>query len=254
MNIRVMTFNIRYDTEGDGINAFAGRKEFIREFLLREKPDVIGFQEALPHVRDFLRDALTGYTVLGAGRRADYSDEGVPVAYRNDKFDLLSYETFWLSDTPDKPGSFYTIDQSPCPRLTVMATLIDRESGKPFVFANTHLDHYGEFARVCGASLTIGKIVEKGLPFLLTGDFNATPDSKAIQTIKNVKGVKELTAGVPKSFATYHGYGKITKNCKIDYIFSNGRAVKDSLVIHTDKRADGVYLSDHYPISVIAAL
>ena len=255
MQVRVMTFNIRYDTSGDGINSFDGRKAFIKEFIDREKPDVIGFQEVVPHVRTWLTENLTDYVVLGMGRNADYTGESVSIAYRKDKYDLVGFEQFWLSDTPDVPGSRYVLDQSGCPRISVQATLVSKEERKIFTFANTHLDHVGKMARVCGASLLMNKLMSANkYPFILTGDFNEQPDGDAIKEISGVKGVRDLTKALSKSVATFHGYGKITKNCKIDYIFSSGKAVKDTLTVHTDKRDDGVYLSDHYPISVIAEL
>ena len=71
MLVNAMTFNIRYDTLDDGANCFEGRKAFIKKFLDREKPDVIGFQEVLPHVRAWLCDNLPDYTVLGMGRNND---------------------------------------------------------------------------------------------------------------------------------------------------------------------------------------
>lgn len=92
MLVNAMTFNIRYDTLDDGANCFEGRKVFIKEFLDREKPDVIGFQEVLPHVREWLCNNLPDYTVLGMGRNPDYSGESVSIAYRKDKFDLVKFD------------------------------------------------------------------------------------------------------------------------------------------------------------------
>ena len=252
MQAKVMTFNIRYDTLQDGVNCFEGRKGLVKEFLDREAPDVIGFQEVLPHVRDWLSESLPMYTVLGAGRNADYTGEGVSVAYRRDRFDLAGFDQFWLSDTPDVPGSRYMLDQSVCPRVTVLAKLVSREDGAAFTFVNTHLDHVGEYAKVCGASLLMTKLCSANRgSFVLTGDFNALPRDNAIREIKSVKGVRDLTASVKE--ATYHGYGTVRTDCKIDYIFSNRAAVKDSLVVHKDCRGD-IWLSDHYPISVTVEL
>lgn len=248
MNVNVMTFNIRYDTKDDGQNCFDGRKNLVKAFLDREKPDVIGFQEVVPHVRAWLCENLPDYTVLGMGRNADFTGESVSIAYRKDKFDLVSFRQYWLSDTPDVPGSRYLLDQSVCPRISVQATLVSRAEHKIFTFANTHLDHVGEYAKVCGASLLMNKLLsENPYPFALTGDFNATPDQNAIKVIKSQKGVRDLTASVKE--ATYHGYGTVTRNAKIDYIFSNRPAVKNTLVVHKDCEKD-LWLSDHYPISV----
>lgn len=247
MQVQVMTFNIRYDTKDDGINCFDGRKALVKAFLDREKPDVIGFQEVVPHVRAWLCENLPDYTVLGMGRNADYSGESVSIAFRKDKFDLVEFHQFWLSDTPDVPGSRYLLDQSGCPRISVQASLVFRAEGKVFTFANTHLDHVGKYAQVCGASLLMNKLLSgQKYPFVLTGDFNATPQQEAIRAIKAIKGVRDLTAGVKGT--TYHGYGK-ADNAKIDYIFSNRPAVKDSLTVHKDCE-NGIWISDHYPISV----
>ncbi|MGN1122632.1 MAG: endonuclease/exonuclease/phosphatase family protein [Eubacteriales bacterium] len=247
MQVQVMTFNIRYDTKDDGINCFDGRKALVKAFLDREKPDVIGFQEVVPHVRAWLCENLPDYTVLGMGRNADYSGESVSIAFRKDKFDLVEFHQFWLSDTPDVPGSRYLLDQSGCPRISVQASLVSRAEGKVFTFANTHLDHVGKYAQVCGASLLMNKLLSgQKYPFVLTGDFNATPKQEAIRAIKAIKGVRDLTAGVKGT--TYHGYGKVD-NAKIDYIFSNRPAVKDSLTVHKDCE-NGIWISDHYPISV----
>lgn len=251
-----MTFNIRYDTKDDGINCFDGRKAMIKEFIEKEQPDVVGFQEVLPHVRQWLVDNLTDYVVLGMGRNPDYTGESVSIAYNKNKYDLVKFDQFWLSETPDVPGSRYTIDQSGCPRITVIASLVSRADGKVFTFANTHLDHIGKFAQVCGASFLMTKLLsDNKYPFFLTGDFNALPDSEAIMTIKNMADVAELTEGIDEKYATYHGYGTVKENYKIDYIFSNKstKICDKSLTVHTDSK-DGVYLSDHYPISVVAEI
>ena len=256
MKIKVMTFNIRYDTKDDGINCFDGRKAMIKEFLDKEMPDIIGFQEVLPHVRQWLTKNLTDYVVLGMGRDEHYGNEGVSIAYRKDKFDLYKFDQFWLSETPDVPGSRFVLDQSVCPRITVLATLVCKEDGKVFTFANTHLDHVGKMARVCGSSLLMTRLMnDNKYPFFLTGDFNDYPDSDCIQTILKVKGVKELTEEISADDVTFHNYGKITKAHKIDYIFSNEetKLKKNSLKVHTDE-ADGIWLSDHYPISVVAEI
>ena len=248
MKVNAMTFNIRYDNKDDGKNRFDGRKAIIKKFFGENKPDVIGFQEVEDNQRRWLIDNLEDYTVLGMGRNADYSGESVSIAYRKDKFDIVSFEQYWLSDTPYVPGSKYKIDQSPCPRISVQATLVDH-SGNLFTFANTHLDHWGVHARVCGASLLISKLLQSRHPFILTGDFNEFPDGKAIKEILGNKGVHDLTRTISKHTATYHGYGAVKKDCKIDYIFSSGKAVKETLKMHTECEG-GIYLSDHYPISV----
>ena len=250
MKVNVMTFNIRYENPNDGKNSFDNRKNLIKAFLDREMPDVIGFQEMVDSQRKWFDENITDYILVGSGRNSDFSGEGVSIAYNKSKFSLIKFDQFWLSPTPYIPGSRYSVDQSGCPRTTVIATLASKEDGSVFCFANTHLDHVGKSAKLCGTNLIMSKLTsENKYPFVLTGDFNSRPSDDPIKEIKNIKGIYELTKGIKNNAATFHGFGKVTKKHKIDYIFSNIKAVKDTLKIHTDNE-NGIWISDHYPISV----
>ena len=116
---------------------------------------------------------------------------------------------------------------------------------------NSHLDHISDDAREHGAALLLERITPYlDTPCFLTGDFNALPDSRAARILSEHPLLCDLTASLGAA-ATCHDYGRITENCKIDYIFAS-RAVTPiagTLTMHT-AAADGVYLSDHYPISI----
>ena len=58
--LKLVTFNIRCDYDQDGANSFRFRKPVILKKLAEEKPDVICFQEVLPHVAAWLKENLTG--------------------------------------------------------------------------------------------------------------------------------------------------------------------------------------------------
>ena len=117
---KVMSFNLRIEAGIDGINHLDNRKGNILDVINREAPDLIGFQEVRDGTRAWLRDNLTDYMVVGCGRLEDYRGESTPIAFRKDKFELVSLETFWLSSTPNIPASVYAgSDQSGCPRMAV---------------------------------------------------------------------------------------------------------------------------------------
>ena len=63
--MKIVTFNIRLDWGRDGANNFSFRKDFILRKLLREKPDIICFQEVLPHVAAWLKESLPEYDIAG---------------------------------------------------------------------------------------------------------------------------------------------------------------------------------------------
>ena len=245
MKLKIMTFNLRTDTKGDGINYFPNRTERILETIRKEQPDLIGFQEAREMARAFLKEALSDtYTVLGCGRDKGYVGEGCLIAYRTELFDLLSFETRWLSNAPAVPGSRYEgSDQSSCNRLFLHAELIHKDMNAPIHFFNTHLDHKGKSAMLLGMNQILQRISECAGTFLLTGDMNALPDSDCIRLANAFEGMKDATAAISHSF---HGYGAYTETYKIDYIFTNGEPLSAYTV--EDIPVNGVYISDHYPV------
>ena len=93
--MKLVTFNIRCDFGQDGENCFCRRRDLIAAKIRREQPDIICFQEVLPHVAVWLKENLKGYYVIGCGRDENLEDEQVSVAYRRDRVNLISMDTFW---------------------------------------------------------------------------------------------------------------------------------------------------------------
>lgn len=252
--IQVVTFNVWVNRN------FDLRKGLILDKIEQEKPDLIGFQECNDPKAAFLRRYLTDYLCLGNGRDANYLGENNMIAVRRDRFEVMAVDTFWLSETPNTPGSRYA-EQSPCPRVCTHALLRPLDGSEPFHYYNTHLDHVSDSARVLGAQAILRRIAEdqKTAPFrvILTGDMNATPDSQAISLLKGAPDfpLHDLTSHLP---ATFHDYGRREALCHIDYVFVHGfreakpaRAWDDCVQYPLPEDAQPVtlYLSDHYPIA-----
>lgn len=243
--MRFVTFNIRYDCGRDGINDFDCRKGLILEVLGREEPDIVCFQEVLPHVAAWLKSALPDYYVVGCPREADLTGEQAAVAFRRDRYSLMKLDTFWLSPTPRAPGSRYP-EQSCCPRTCTEAVLLENASGRVLRVMNTHLDHEGEAARLRGAEQILARLAAEDFfpqaPVFLAGDMNAAPDSREMALLR--AALREETAGTG---ATFHNFGRGPEE-RIDYIFTRGPVACRSVKRWTDCR-EGVYLSDHYPVA-----
>ena len=107
IRVSVMSFNMRCSSAKDGINDFENRKPRIRKMLNEQSPDVIGFQEITPVMREWVVETFPQYYMVGAGRNADYSGERCLVAFKKDLFDLISCDTVMLSSTPSVMGSRY---------------------------------------------------------------------------------------------------------------------------------------------------
>ena len=182
--LKVMSFNLRNETPSDGINDLVNRKGKILDVIAAEAPDLVGFQEARDGTRAWLRDTLTDYVVVGCGRYADYRGESAPLAFRKDKFEMVSMESFWLSSTPNIPATIYAgSDQSNCPRIATAVVLKPIESESLLLFINTHADHLGAMARTLASAQLLEYMSKKGLPCVLTGDFNATPDTTEMKML-----------------------------------------------------------------------
>lgn len=251
--MKLVTFNIRCDFGQDGKNNFCNRKPLILKKLKEENPDIICFQEVLPHVAVWLRENLSDYYVIGCGRSTTLEDEQVTIAYRKEKFNLMKMDTYWLSETPFVPGSRYE-NQSECPRVCTEVVLEDMENRKVFRLINTHLDYLGAEARRLGLVQILEKVEKETffphIPIILTGDFNVEPDGKELKVMQEYPGYVNVTEGIG---ITYHGYGGQEPPECIDYIYCRG-AVKAAGVEKWTDEQDGVYLSDHYPVCALLEL
>ena len=182
--LRVMSFNIRYDNPDDGENAWVHRRDAVASMIRFHKADVVGVQEALARQIDDLTARLPGFDWFGVGRD-DGKKEGefTAVLYRTRRLMSEERSTFWLSETPDRPGLGW---DAACNRTVTWGRFVDVSTRKVFFFFNTHFDHRGEKARTESARLLLSKIdalAPKDTPVVITGDFNCTPDSEPYQIL-----------------------------------------------------------------------
>lgn len=258
--IKVMTFNLRVEAPSvDGINNLPNRKGRIMETIETEAPDLIGFQEARDTTRAWLRDSLSDYVVVGCGRYKNYRGESAPLAFRKDKFEMVSMETFWLSCTPKIPESRYEgSDQSGCPRIATAVVLKPLQSDELLLFINTHTDHEGAVSRMLASAQILEYASQKDLNTVITGDFNAFPDSAEIKMMTSSEAFP-LTDCTSKIKGTFHAFGKLKTDqyyidkfpdgaVKIDYVFTNLPTDVDESYAVEDIPVDGIYISDHQPV------
>lgn len=103
VNLKVMSYNIRYDNSEDGKNQWAYRRETLTNYFIKNKPDIIGMQEVLHSQLMDLTSSLNEYQYVGVGRedgktKGEYS----PIVYLKSKLKMVKTSTFWLSQTPEK--------------------------------------------------------------------------------------------------------------------------------------------------------
>lgn len=252
--MNVITFNIRYNTPNDGINAWPNRVEMVVGLLNYHEPDIFGMQEALHgQILDISKN-LPDYEWFGVGRDdGDKAGEFSPVFFRKSKFILLDKGNFWLSENCEKPGLGW---DAACNRVVAWGKFQSKVTGKQFFVFNTHFDHIGNEARKNSAFLIRDKIIElsknQGLPIILTGDFNLAPDSEPIGLIKSfMKDSREVTETLPYGpVGTFNSFDwNAPMDRRIDYIFVQGGVQVLKYAVLTDSKNQR-FPSDHLPVFV----
>lgn len=253
-DLRVMTFNVRYSAADDGINAWPKRRDLMVQVIRQEHPDILGTQELLSPQADYLQQHLPGYTWFGMGRNGNEIDsndnEHMGVFYAKARLKLLASGNFWLSETPDKPGSIGAGQLMP--RMVTWARFQDRRSGKAFYYYDTHFPYRAGTAAELTRERCAAEIRQRlatlpaSVPFILTGDFNTTPESVTHASLTQVLHDARTSAARHEGpDATFHGFtGHATD--RIDWILYRGMKADDVRTITT--HAGKVYPSDHFPV------
>ena len=255
--VRVMTLNVRYDNPADGNNAWPERREIVSDFILQQNPDVIGFQEVLWNQYEYLDSALTGWGSVGVGRDdGKQAGEMAPLFYKRKRFELADYGTFWLSETPGEPGSKGW--GAVLPRIVTWVSLEDRESKKLLFVFNTHFSHMSDSARIMSSGvLREGlKMIAGGEDFIITGDFNMVPESRAYsELVKSpvADSYLESSEDPDGETYTYNGFRDEPGENRIDYIFTReGIKVKSHSTIAV--KEGNLFISDHWPVIALIEL
>ncbi len=251
---RVATFNVRcIAAQDDKIGCgWDVRKDRVGKFINDQKFDIVGMQEVTYRQLEDLRARLPEYDYVGVGR-SDGKQKGeyAPVFFRKDKYEPLEKGNFWLSETPDVPGSKGW--DAALERIASYVTLRDLATGKIFMAVNTHFDHVGVTARKESAKLIMSKIqqIVGDKPAVVTGDFNVTESDEAYQTMVTnefkMNDAYHMTTRRSGPTYTFHGFSRVSpeKADKIDFIFVTPSVkVKRTYIYQEDPNYQ---ISDHNP-------
>lgn len=252
--LNVMTFNIRYNTKNDSLNAWPYRKDNAASQIVFHQTHVLGVQEALHEQVMDLQQSLTRYKYTGVGRddgktKGEYS----AIFYDTTRLKLLESKTFWLSLTPQVPGSKGW--DANITRIVTWGKFRDIKSKKLFYVFNTHFDHIGQEARRESAKLLKQKVkdIAGNTPVIIMGDFNAKPSEEPIKVLMNDpdKFIDSKTASITPHYGpegTFNGFAsKERDNEPIDHIFLKG---KWKVLQHAtlSQTWGGRFSSDHFPV------
>jgi len=270
--LRVMSFNVLLDWRKEGPYTWANRRNSVASMIRFHHVDVAGLQEPLRNQVDDLSNLLPEYAWLGIGREDGKTrGEYAAIFYRKGRLEVLESGSFWLSETPDVPGSLGW--DAACVRITTWARFKDKCTGNEFFLFNTHFDHVGITAQAESACLLLKQIkdIAGDFPVIVTGDFNCVENSEAYRIMTGAASgsQKDETDHMVDAFyaslhgnhgavVSFHGFdeeiqkAKEENGCdferiKIDYIFvKNGIKVLQHGIL--DEKFNGRYPSDHSPV------
>lgn len=186
------------------------------------------------------------------GRKDDLTGEGMTVFYKPTVVQPLATETFWLSETPDVPGSRSWGEG--WIRCLTWARFFHVETKRTFYFFNTHLDTRGETVRLKEAECVIQRIeaIAGDSPAMLVADFNSiggeSPTWKAFQEA-GFADARDKCKSTPKgSYGTWCGFAAPREEGRrIDWILLKGDMQIDEYATVNYSR-EGRFPSDHFPV------
>ena len=255
-DMNVMTFNIRLNTSSDSLNAWPYRKDNAASEILFHKVHILGVQEALHDQMVDLQQHLPQYRSVGGGRddgkeKGEYS----AIFYDTTRLRVLQTKMFWLSETPEVPGSKSW--DAAITRMVTWAKFKDKKTKKIFFAFNTHFDHIGKIARRESAKLLLQRVNEiaGNIPAVITGDFNAEPADEPVQVIADKNDPLHFTDSKEISqtphygpAGTFNGFKNKERNDQpIDYIFLKGKwkVLRHATISQTWQ---GRFASDHFAV------
>jgi len=254
--LNVMTFNIRLNVKSDSSNAWPYRKDYVASQIKFHNVHILGVQEALHEQMMDLSLSLSQYKFTGVARddgksKGEYS----AIFYDTVRLKLLESSTFWLSLTPEVPGSKSW--DAAITRIVTWAKFKDANSKKTFYVFNTHFDHIGKEARRESAKLLKQKVkdIAGNNPVIITGDINSKPSDDPIKILVDTNDKDWFIDTKAVSLTPHYGphgtfnafTSKETDNEPIDFIFIKG---KWKVLQHAtlSQTWGGRFSSDHFPV------
>ena len=248
--LKVISYNIRYESPNEKINSWKTRENFIISFLSDKNPDFIGLQEVTnSQLRDLVK-SLVNHNYVGVGREDGLTKgEFSPIFFNINRYKVLFHDTFWLSTTPEIVSRGW---DASIKRICTYGLFENLVSKKRIWVFNTHFDHVGIESKKKSTDLILKKInsINKDeTPLILMGDFNLKDDSYSIKKIQTQ--LTDVLFGIKKSdkyYSTYNNFNTRVKTYKrIDYIFIKNLKPIKARHMHIKTSSEN-WASDHHPV------
>jgi endonuclease/exonuclease/phosphatase family metal-dependent hydrolase len=249
----IMTYDIHFGTTIPP-NTWGERRLPMRELILRISPDVMGTQEGHHFQLTDLTAGLPGYDWIGDGcEDGKLKGKYVAIFYRKARLEPLSTNTFWLSDTPEVPGSTTWGNRYPLQATTVKFR--DLQTKQEFYVINVRFNVELQVAKEKSAALIRERVeaLKTSLPVVVLGNFGAGADqNKVYNQMVDDKFFKDTwilaKERIGDGLGTLNEYKAMpTGEPRMDWILVHGKVTVDTAAIDTFI-SKGHFPSDHCPV------
>ncbi len=236
LTFKVMTYNVHHCNPPSESKTGKIDIDAITNVIRNQNPDLVAVQELDDHTTR--SGAFSELEVIAKklnmhfyfGKAMDFAGGGYGVGILS-KYPISDGTTHQLPVVPGWKGE---------PRVLATAK-ITLPDGNKIVFGSTHLEAYNKENRELQVREILRIASTETLPFIVAGDFNATPESAVIRILDSIF-LRTCTSQCPVTFDEEGDSGTI------DYIAF--RPVDQFQVIQ-HQVIEEKYASDHYPVVAI---
>lgn len=259
---RVMTYNLK---NGGDIPQWEQRKAVLAETIRQQNPTILGTQEGFEFQLAYLRDELQHYEIVGEGRDPLIGGEYCAVFVDTRVAVVEDSGTFWLSATPDIPGSKMADEN--LPRIATWVRM--HVHGTPLLYLNTHLTYVEEGIPAQMAVLVdrLRKLIDPSIETVVTGDFNIGRHREPMNSLRELGFEEAWTLAAESTGPIFTtpvwdlwddaALDAVADENRIDWVCIRPADGEDTPPIKVETlhthRAEPVP-SDHFPVVVSAAI
>ncbi len=251
---KAASYNIRYNaaSDKDTGNGWEERKSSVAKLILSHQIDIIGTQEGDTQQLKDLAKLMPEYTyIYHPYGGSDGNLHTCAIFYKTSMFEVLEDGVFWYSETPEKRSIGWDATDL---RICHWGKFREKQSDKIFFLFNSHFYWRYKTAKANSGNVLAYKVQEiaGNAPVICTGDFNSTDTTpqikKILETLQDAYRISEQTPTGPYDTDLGGGNFKGEARGRIDFIFVSPNIRILDYTTLTDKRENGHYPSDHFPV------
>lgn len=236
--VSLMSYNIY------GFNVTDTRVGNVCSLISKYLPGIIALQEPAKNFMDLTANHLGEYygILLGKPRHGEGGQDDntaansyAPILYAKDRYEVISWETKWMTDTPDTVSKQPEADHY---RIYTAAVMRDLRTGERFLVVNVHMSYTSDAVRFAELKTLFRSLNASytDLPVFVMGDMNCNSSSQTYRLMTEVAGFGSVDTMAEETEVDAFG---------IDFIFATPDCVSAQRFVIVNEKVGGSMPSDH---------